>query len=198
MTLNNTLITLTACVITVFTKSAAAHTLGAQGAGFHEGLTHPFVGMDHLLAMVAVGLWAAQLGGCALWLTPLAFVTVMAGGASLAPLGLELPWVETMIAASVLVLGSMVAGSVKVSGWASILAVSLFALFHGYAHGLEMPQAATPWAYATGFILATAMLHGLGISLGLILKRYQYLPRIGGTAIALSGAYLLAGMSQIS
>ena len=90
----------------------------------------------------------------------------------------------------------MVAGSVRVSVWVSMMAVSLFALFHGYAHGLEMPQAAMPWAYGTGFILATAMLHGLGISLGLILSlgRSHLLPRIGGTAIALSGAYLLASL----
>ena len=194
MNLNKTLITLTTCVITVFTNSASAHTFGAHGAGFVEGLAHPLVGLDHLLAMVAVGLWAAQLGGRALWMTPLAFVTVLAGGAGLALCGWDLPLVETMIAASVLVLGSMVAGSVRVSVWVSMMAVSLFALFHGYAHGLEMPQAAMPWAYGTGFILATAMLHGLGISLGLTLSRYHGLSRIGGTAIALSGAYLLASM----
>jgi len=180
MNLNKTLITLTICVNTVFTGSASAHTLGAHSAGFVEGLAHPFVGLDHLLAMVAD--WSV---GCVTWgagalADATAFITVLAGAAGLALFGLELPLVEAMIAASVLVLGSMVAGSVRVSGWASMLAVSLFALFHGYAHGLDMPQAAMPWAYATGFILATAMLHGLGINLWLILSRFHSLPRIGG------------------
>lgn len=194
MTINKTLITVTTAFITVFTGSASAHALGAPGAGFVEGLAHPFMGLDHALAMLSVGLWAAQLGGRAYWLTPLAFVTVLAGGAGLALLGWELPLVETMIAASVILLGLLLAGAVRVAGWASVLAVSLFALFHGYAHGLEMPQTAMPWAYASGFTLATALLQGLGIGLGLILHRGSHLPRIGGAAIALTGAYLLAGM----
>ena len=176
------------------TDSASAHTLGTGGAGLAEGLAHPFIGIDHLLAMLAVGMWAAQLGGRALWQAPLAFVAVMAGGAGLAHEGLGLPHVETMIAASVLVLGLMVAASVRVSTAVSVMAVAIFALFHGYAHGLEMPQAGAPLAYAAGFAGATAVLHLCGIALGLSLNRMQGLSRMGGAAIAATGVYLLASL----
>ena len=177
-----------------FAGTVSAHTFGAEGAGFAEGLVHPFIGMDHLLAMIAVGIWAVQLGGRALWQIPLAFVSVMAGGAGLAQLGFSLPLAETMIAASVLALGLMVAGSVRVSASVSVMAVSVFALFHGFAHGLEMPQAGAPLAYASGFLLATACLHLIGIALGVSLNRIQALSRLGGVAIAVSGMYLLTSL----
>jgi urease accessory protein len=178
----------------LFAGSASAHTFGAEGAGFADGLIHPFIGLDHLLAMLAVGIWAAQLGGRALWQAPLAFVAVMASGAGLAQFGLGLSLVEWMIAASVLVLGLLVAGAVQVSAAMSVLAVSVFALFHGYAHGLEMPQTATPEAYAAGFVLATGCLHLIGIGLGLSFSRIRSLSRIGGAAIAATGVYLMAGL----
>lgn len=178
----------------LFSGIVSAHTFGADGAGMTEGLVHPFVGIDHLLAMLAVGIWAAQLGGRALWQVPLAFVVMMAGGAWLAQLGLDLSLVEVMIAASVLVLGLLVAGSVRASISVSVMAVSLFALFHGYAHGLEMPRAGAPLSYASGFLLATLCLHLLGIALGLSLNRTRVLSRIGGAAIALTGVYLLASL----
>lgn len=178
----------------LFAGHAAAHTFGAHDAGLGEGVLHPFIGLDHLLAMIAVGFWAAQLGGRALWQVPLAFVSVMAGGAVLAQLGLPFAPAEAMIAASVLVLGLLVAGSVRVSAPTGAMAVSVFALFHGYAHGLEMPQAGSPAAYAAGFVLATACLHLSGIGLGLLLSRVQLLSRLSGTALAATGVYLLAGL----
>jgi urease accessory protein len=178
----------------LFAGNVSAHTFGAHGAGMAEGLVHPFIGIDHLLAMLAVGIWAAQLGGRALWPVPLAFVSVMAGGAWLAQLGLDLSLVEVMIAASVLVLGLLIAGSVRVSTSVSVMAVSVFALFHGYAHGLEMPQAGAPLAYASGFMLATVCLLLIGIVLGLSLNRMRVLSRIGGAAIAVTGVYLLASL----
>ena len=177
-----------------FASSVSAHTFGAHGAGFAEGMAHPFIGLDHLLAMIAVGLWATQLGGRALWGVPLAFVSVMVGGTVLANQGFELAFVEAMIAISVVILGLMVAGSVRVSTGISVLTVSVFALFHGYAHGLEMPQAGSPLAYMGGFILATTTLHLVGIAMGLSLKTLQGVSWLSGTAIAVAGVYLLASL----
>jgi urease accessory protein len=194
MNISNRLIAGLAGTLFLFSGVASAHTFGAQGAGMSEGLVHPFVGIDHLLAMLAAGIWAAQLGGRALWQVPLAFVTVMAGGAWLAQLGVAVSLVELMIAGSVVVLGVLIAGSIRVSSPVSVMAVSLFALFHGYAHGLEMPQAGNPWAYAAGFVLATLCLHLLGIALGLSLNRMRMLSRIGGAGIAVTGVYLLASL----
>lgn len=183
-----------AVVSILFAGRAAAHTFGAHDAGFAEGLAHPFLGLDHLLTMIAVGVWAVQLGGRALWLVPLAFVSVMGGGAGLAYLGASFAPVEVAIAASVLVLGLLVAGSVRVSAAAGAMVVSSLALFHGYAHGLEIPLAATPTAYAAGFILATTGLHLLGIGLGLLLRWTPMLSKLGGSALAATGVYLLAGL----
>lgn len=166
-----------------------AHTLGASGSGLAEGFIHPFLGLDHLLAMIAVGLWAAQLGGRATWLTPAAFVMVMAGAALLGSLGMELPMLEPAVASSVLVSGLLVACAVRLPPAASVCLVALFALFHGYAHGLESPQTASPALYGAGFILATASLHGIGLGLGFLIGRYG--SRVGGATIALTGLFLL-------
>jgi urease accessory protein len=169
---------------------AEAHTFGAQGSGLAEGFVHPFMGLDHLLAMIAVGLWAAQLGGRATWLTPAAFVAVMAGAALLGSLGMEWPVLEPAVASSVLVLGLLVACAARPSTAVSALLVALFALFHGYAHGLELPEADSAALYGAGFILATACLHGIGVALGFLTGRYA--SRIGGAAIAVMGLFLLA------
>lgn len=168
--------------------AAFAHTFGAHGADFAEGLAHPFLGLDHLLAMLAVGGWAAQLGGAALWRVPLAFLAAMAGGALLADAFAGAAWLEAGVAASVLALGALVALRLRLPGWAAMLAVGLFASFHGFAHGLEMPQAASPWAYGLGFLTATAGLQGLGLALG----RFGWAARVGGVAIAAAGLVLLA------
>ena len=171
---------------------AEAHTFGSQGAGLMAGLTHPFVGLDHLLAMFAVGIWAGQLGGRAVWLIPLTFVSVMAVAATLASFGLLLPLMEPAIACSVLVLGLLIAGSVRLPTSVGGLLVSLFAVFHGYAHGLELPQAASPILYGAGFVLATALLHGLGIGFARNSRQHKMLQRIAGYSLIAASGLLLA------
>jgi urease accessory protein len=171
---------------------AQAHTFGSQGAGLMAGLTHPFVGLDHLLAMIAVGIWAGQLGGRAVWLIPLTFVSVMAAAASLASFGLLLPLIEPAIACSVLVLGLLIAGSVRLPTSLGALLVGLFAVFHGYAHGLELPQAASPILYGAGFVLATALLHGRGIGFARKSLQHKMLQRIAGYSLIAASGLLLA------
>jgi urease accessory protein len=171
---------------------AEAHTFGSQGAGLMAGLTHPFVGLDHLLAMIAVGIWAGQLGGRPVWLIPLTFVSVMAAAATLASFGLLLPLMEPAIACSVLVLGLLIAGSVCLPTSVCALLVSLFAVFHGYAHGLELPQAASPILYGAGFVLATALLHGLGIGFARNSRQHKMLQRIAGYSLIAASGLLLA------
>jgi urease accessory protein len=171
---------------------AEAHLLGAHGAGLEQGLAHPFAGIDHLLAMVAVGLWAAQRGGRALWAVPLAFVAMMAAGGALGLAGATLPLVETGIAGSLVVLGLIVALSLRLPLATAMAVVGVFAVFHGHAHGTELPEAAAPLGYAAGFVLATAALHGLGIAAGLALRRPagRALVRASGAGVALAGLAL--------
>ena len=171
---------------------AEAHTFGSQGAGLMAGLTHPFVGLDHLLAMFAVGIWAGQLGGRAVWLIPLTFVSVMAVAATLASFGLLLPLMEPAIACSVLVLGLLIAGSVRLPTSLGALLVGLFAVCHGYAHGLELPQAASPILYGAGFVLATALLHGSGIGFARNSRQHKMLQRIAGYSLIAASGLLLA------
>jgi urease accessory protein len=172
---------------------AEAHTFGAAGAGLAQGLVHPFAGLDHLLAMVAIGLWAAQQGGRALWLVPASFVLVMAVGGALALAGIDVPLVEPAIALSVLVLGLAVAAGLRVPMAAGMALAGAFALFHGHAHGAELPMAATPWAYALGFLAATAALHGIGLAIGRMLTSPAgaRLVRFGGAGIAAAGLVFL-------
>ncbi|MFA5172276.1 MAG: HupE/UreJ family protein [Sulfuriferula sp.] len=174
---------------------ASAHLLGMHGAGFEAGITHPYTGLDHLLAMLAVGMWAAQQGGRALWGIPLAFVVMMTLGGILALTGVQLPMVETGIATSVLVLGLLVAFSARLPLAAGATLVGVFALFHGHAHGTEIPLAASPVTYALGLILATATLHGIGIALGKYLKDGS-LPwlQLSGAAVAATGVWLIVSV----
>lgn len=174
----------------LFAGTASAHT-GNHATGFAGGLAHPFLGLDHLLAMVAIGLWAGQQGGRALWAVPAAFVGAMVAGGALALSGVSLPLVETGIAASVLVLGLLIATRRQGSVVAGMSLAAGFALFHGYAHGLEMPQAASPALYALGFVLATVFLHGVGIA-GSRVGRYAM--QAAGVGIAASGLAMLFGM----
>ena len=160
--------------------------------GFANGLAHPVTGLDHICAMVAVGLWAAQRGGRALWLVPSVFVLVMALGGALGMAAVPIPFVEPGIAASVLVLGVLIAAAVRLPLPASALVVGVFAIFHGYAHGAEMPGSASGLAYGFGFVAATASLHLSGIGLGLLAQRFASarLVRYAGGAIAACGVYL--------
>lgn len=173
---------------------AHAHP-GHDVTGFSHGFAHPLSGLDHLLAMLAVGLWAAQMGGRARWAVPATFVTVMALGGALGMMGLHLPMVESGIAASVLVLGLLIALSARLSLAAAMPLVGLFALFHGYAHGAEMPASVSGLEYAAGFALATAALHAAGIGLGMGIQRATSAPlvRFAGAAIAITGVVLALG-----
>ncbi|EWY38110.1 protein hupE [Skermanella stibiiresistens SB22] len=154
---------LAAAALTVMPVAAMAHPGHMELAGFPQGLGHPFGGLDHLLAIVAVGLWAAQLGGRALWALPLSFVGAMVLGGLAGMAGLSLPSVEIGILGSVLVLGGLVAFQARLPLVASATITALLAVFHGYAHGAEMPAAASPLAYGLGFVVATALLHAVGI-----------------------------------
>lgn len=176
--------------------AAQAHTGVGPTTGFLSGLAHPIFGPDHLLAMVAVGLWAALLGGRAMWLVPAAFVGVMAAGGALALAAVGLPLVEVMIVASVMALGGLVAARVKVSAAVGMAIVAAFAVFHGHAHGMEMPANVSGLLYFGGFALATASLHGLGLAIGLLAGRLRegVAVRAAGGAIAAAGVLLLVGV----
>jgi urease accessory protein len=188
----------TIAVPTVAVPTIAWAHPGHEGAGFVHGLIHPLGGLDHILAMVAVGLFAARLGGRALWLVPASFVTAMALAGAVGMTGFALPHVEAGIALSILVLGAAIAFETTMPVAAAMALVAFFAVFHGYAHGAEMPETMSGLAYGAGFLAATAALHAAGIGLGLLIGRggalvSRRILQIGGGAAALTGAALLAG-----
>jgi urease accessory protein len=160
---------------------------------FSGGFAHPLSGWDHLLAMVAVGLWAAQLGGRARWLVPASFVSVMLIGAAFGRAGLVVPGVEQAIAASVLVLGLLIAATVRLPVVAGMALVGIFAFFHGFAHGAEMPMTAGALSYGAGFVAATVLLHAAGVGLGLVSGRFSArAAKIAGWVIAAGGVAIFA------
>jgi urease accessory protein len=179
------------CAYTLILPVVEAHTLGVHNAGLAAGFVHPFLGLDHLLAMIAVGIWAAQLGGKAVWFVPFTFVSVMFLAASLGSLGFYLPLVEPVIACSVLVLGLLIASSVRLPTIAVVGIVGLFAVFHGYAHGLEVPQLTSPIIYGIGFVLATALLHGIGIGFEHSSRQYKMIQRVAGYSLIVTSGFLL-------
>ena len=188
-------------LITIFllaTSSAAFAHPGHNVTGLAAGLMHPFSGFDHLLAMVAVGLWAAQgntkkRGGPKVWLLPATFMAMLAAGAGIAMQWQSLPLIEPGIAASVLALGLLIALSLRLPVTLSVAVTALFGLMHGYAHGLELPESAAPAGYALGFLAATAFLHLTGVTAGILTRtRFAFLARSLGIAIAASGAWMLA------
>ena len=183
-----------ACVLTGFSSAAFAHVGDHSGMSFVEGLAHPFTGLDHMLAMVAAGLWASQLGRPAIWLLPVTFPVVMAIGAAFGISGRELPWIEIGIASSVLVLGAAVAMALRPSLVVSSALVALLALLHGYSHGVELPANVSALTYGAGFVAATLVLHAIGIAIGLFANAIplRYLARTAGAAIAVVGVVLLA------
>ncbi len=172
---------------------AAAHSGTGLPGGLVAGLLHPFSGYDHLLAMVAVGLWGAFLGRPLIVLLPVIFPAVMAVGGAMGIAGLPLPPVEIGIALSVLVLGIMIAGAVRAPIWIACIIVAGFAIFHGYAHGQELPSAADPIGYSVGFMLATGMLHVVGIGIGTLGARPGGVIALRGmgAAIAACGIWFL-------
>jgi urease accessory protein len=171
---------------------ALAHTGVGETTGFMHGVAHPIGGLDHLLAMIAVGIWAAQVGGRALWIVPCTFVGVMILGGVLGFAGVPVPFIEQGILLSVLILGVLIAGALKLPLVYSALIVGFFAIFHGFAHGAEMPVAIAAASYTAGFALATATLHLAGMGLGMYMSRINLpaVSRFAGGAIALSGVYL--------
>ena len=178
-----------ALCLVVLPGSAEAHTEKGAIGGFLSGFKHPITGLDHIVAMVAVGLWGAFLGAPAMWLLPVVFPVVMAVGGGLGVLGIPLPAVETGIALSGVVLGAMVAWGARPPIWIAAVIVGVFAIFHGHAHGTELPESASPITYAIGFVISTGLLHLSGIALGLLIKWPwgRVVVRAGGVVIAAIG-----------
>jgi len=179
--------------------SALAHTGTGAVSGLESGFMHPITGLDHLVAMVAVGLWGAQHGNPAIWVLPITFPLVMALGGLLGVTGIDLPLTEIMIALSGIALGVAVALRARPPLWIAALLVGLFAVFHGYAHGQELPEAADPLAYGVGFVVATGLLHLCGIVIGILIRwpAGAWAIRAGGAAIGCIGAYFLLGALEI-
>ena len=182
--------------VTVLNITAFAHTIPGHAHGFVTGFLHPLSGLDHILAMVAVGIWGSQLGRPAIWVLPVAFPLVMSFGGVLGVRGVPIPGVEIGVAASALVLGVMIALSARPPLWIAALIVGAFAIFHGHAHGTELPRAAAPLTFALGFVLATGLLHVCGILVGLInvWPSGTRVLRASGGVIAVIGGFLLMGL----
>lgn len=170
---------------------AHAHAAHGEAAGFSTGFGHPWSGWDHILAMVAVGLWGAQLRKPAVWVLPVAFPLVMAFGGFLGLIGTPLPGTEIGIALSAILLGAAVAFEVRPPLWVAAVLVGIFGLFHGHAHGTELPEGQNGLLYSLGFVVATGCLHGVGITMGLIHKWQggRIAMRIAGAGIALAGCW---------
>ena len=185
---------LVAIAALVLAQPAFAHEQVGVGGGLVRGLLHPLTGMDHLIAMVAVGIWGAQLGAPAIWVLPITFPMVMAVGGVLGVLRIPLPVPEVVIALSALVLGAAVAMRLRLPFAAAAVVVGVFAVFHGHAHGAELPGSANPLAYGVGFVVATGLLHLCGIMIG-TLTRWPAGERLIqglGVVIAALGCYFLA------
>jgi urease accessory protein len=180
-------------VLLLLPATAGAHSETGTIGGFVSGFRHPLTGLDHIVAMVAVGLWGAYLRAPAMWLLPVVFPVVMAFGGALGVLGVPLPWVETGIALSGVLLGLAVAFAARPPLWMAAAIVGFFAIFHGHAHGTELPAAANAMTYAIGFVIATGLLHLSGIALGLLLRWPwgHVVVRMGGAAISVIGVLFL-------
>lgn len=173
---------------------ASAHVLGGAMGGFGSGFEHPLLGFDHFLAMLAVGLWGAQMGGRAVWTLPATFPLIMCIGGVLGMMGLgPSGYIETGIALSLIVLGGAIAAAWVAPEWAALAIVAVFAIFHGYPHGQEAPKAVDPAAYTVGFVVSTGLIHILGIGIGFALGRLYrgYVVRALGALVSLSGVYYL-------
>ncbi|MBZ9765045.1 HupE/UreJ family protein [Mesorhizobium sp. CA8] len=178
---------------------ASAHVGVGVTSGFAHGFWHPIGGFDHMLTMVMVGLLAAQLGGRALCLVPAAFVSVMTIGGAVGFVGIPAPFVELGVGLSIVALGTAVALGVRIMVAAAMALVGFFALFHGYAHGAEMPENVAGLAYGAGFVIATALLHASGLALGLVMvskagRRGETLVRVTGAIVAVAGGALVTGI----
>ncbi len=177
----------------IYARDAYAHAETGVAGGLLSGFLHPVFGVDHLIAMVAVGLWGAQLGSPAIWILPITFPVVMACGALLGVAGVPVPAIEEGVSASAIILGLMIAFALKPPFWAAAMLVAAFAVFHGYAHGAELPAAVNPMAYGVGFVVSTGLLHLCGILLGILIRwpMGAMAIRVSGGSIAVAGAYFL-------
>ena len=175
-------------LVLFFPLAAWAHVESGQAGGFTSGLLHPVSGLDHVLAMVAVGLWGAQLGQPAMWLLPVAFPMMMAIGGMLGLIGIPVPGIEIGIAVSGIVLGALILGQMKMPTPAALGIVAFFAIFHGHAHGTELAAGQNAILYSLGFVIATGTLHAAGITLGLV-HRWN----AGRVALRCAGSIVLAG-----
>ena len=197
MTRHRGLSALALLLASLIATSALAHEGGGAVGGFLSGFTHPIFGWDHVAAMVAVGLWGAFLGSPAIWLLPVVFPLVMALGGAFGIVGVPLPAVEIGIAASAVVLGLLIAFKARPPLWAAAIVVGAFAIFHGHAHGTELPEAVYPLIYAVGFVIATGLLHLCGIAFGLLVRwpAGKVAVQAGGGAIAVAGLAFLTGFA---
>lgn len=184
---------LVAVLLALAPAPVLAHPQAGQAAGFVNGLRHPVSGLDHVLAMISVGLWGAQLGPPAIWLLPVTFPMVMAIGGFLGLIGIPLPGVEYGIALSAILLGLMVAREARPALGAAVALVAFFAVFHGHAHGTELPPGQSGLLYSIGFVIATGLLHATGIAIGLVHRwpAGRIALRIAGAAVAAAGLVFL-------
>lgn len=188
---------LLALPLLLIAAQAGAHTGEGINTGFASGFWHPIYGWDHVVAMVAVGLWGAFLGAPSIWILPVVFPLVMAVGGALGVMGVPLPAVETGIALSGVILGVLIAFAVRAPIWVAAVIVGAFAIFHGHAHGTELPEAFSPYGYAVGFVVATGLLHMVGIGFGFLTNSDvgKTAVRGAGGVIALVGAAFLFGFA---
>ena len=191
-------LTLAFAALAISAAPAFAHLDPGEHGSFAAGFSHPLFGLDHILAMVAVGLWAALLGGRAVWLVPTAFVATMMAGFAVALGGFGLPFVEPVIAASVVVIGLLALVALQVPTLVGMVMVGFFAFFHGYAHGGELGKAGA-WPFMAGFAIATALLHAAGVAVGLGMGRVaggstgRWITRMLGGLTALGGVWIAGG-----
>ena len=180
-------------ILLLYAQAVQAHVHKGEAVSFLSGLKHPISGLDHVVAMIAVGLWGAQLGAPAIWVLPVAFPMVMAFGGTLGLLGLPLPGMEIGIAASAILLGAAVMMELRPPIALAAALVGFFAIFHGYAHGSELPAGQSGLLYSIGFVMATGCLHAVGISIGLVHRWNwgQRSLRVAGAAIALAGIFFM-------
>jgi urease accessory protein len=176
------------CPLTVF-----AHQRGGEVIGFASGFWHPISGIDHILAMIAVGIWGAQLGAPAIWVLPVVFPMVMALGGTIGLMGVKLPGIELCIALSALALGFAVFREARPKLWISATMVGVFAIAHGHAHGTELPLGASGVLYSIGFVMATGLLHALGIGIGVVHRwtAGRVALRVAGAVVAMGGVFFL-------
>ncbi len=178
-----------------FPAAALAHAGDLGPGGFVSGFSHPITGIDHAVAMVAIGIWGSQLGRPAIWLLPVTFPLIMAVGGFLGIVGMPLPGAEIGIALSAIALGCLVLTAARLPIPAALAIIAVFAVFHGWAHGKELPESASALWYSVGFVLGTGMLHALGVAIGVV---HRWKPgraglRFGGAAVAAVGVYFLWG-----